>query len=121
MSIFGEPNKYIYFKNNTDLPVQVGSWVDGSNTMQFVYVGAGENWMIHSSVGEWHIDSMVEDRSAWTKAGLEKHLIVGKFRSDPCMSGNYSWMEYYEPFDCIYSETTSENVKGLITFTRSST
>jgi hypothetical protein len=118
MSIFGEPIKYIYFKNATDLPVQIGSWVDRSNTMKFIRIGPGEKWMVHSSVGEWHMDSMFEhgtDRDAWTKAGLADHHIIGKFRSRPCISGEYASMEYWKPFDCIYSET-NEEIKGLITF-----
>jgi len=117
-----EPIKYIYFENKTNLPVQIESWVDGSNTMKTIRVGPGEKWMVHSSVGEWHIDSMFyedPDREAWTKAGLEKHTIVGKFRSQPCASGNYSWMEYDEPFDCNYTEIANESVNGLIQFIKS--
>lgn len=123
MPLFGEPIKYMYFENKTKLPLQISSWVDGSNTMKTIRVGPGEKWMIHSSVGEWHMDSMFysgPDCDLWTKAGLGKHTIIGKFRSQPCASGNYSWMEYDEPFHCTYSEIADEQVKGLILFTKSS-
>uniref|UniRef100_A0A6C0B7C1 Uncharacterized protein n=1 Tax=viral metagenome TaxID=1070528 RepID=A0A6C0B7C1_9ZZZZ len=112
-----EPIKFIYFKNCTDLPLQIGAWTDGSNIMKTVRIGPGEKWMLHSSVGEWHMNSMFyagPDRDLWTKAGLEKHNIIGKFRSCPCASGNYSWMEYYEPFECNYSELDDEYIKGFI-------
>lgn len=115
--------KYINFKNKTDLPVQICSWIDGSNTMKTIRVGPGEILTIHSSVGEWHMDSMFDsgpNRDAWTKAGLKKHLIIGKFRSQPCALGNYSWMEYNEPFECIYKSEADDCEMGLITFTKSS-
>lgn len=120
MPIFGEHTQYINFHNTTDLPLNICAWVKNSNTLQSARIGPFEKLILHSSVGEWHIDSMFsneDDRSAWKNAGLEKYLNVGKFRSDPCASGNYSWMEYYEPFDCIYTET-SDKVKGLITFVK---
>ena len=118
MSVFSEPIKYIYFKNDTNFPLQIGSWVDRSNTMKFIRIGPGEKWMVHSSVGEWHMDSMFDDivdRDAWVKAGLSNHHIIGKFWSRPCISGEYASMEYWKPFDCVYSET-DDAVKGLITF-----
>jgi hypothetical protein len=121
--MFGEPIKYIYFENKTDLPVQIGSWVDGSNTMKMVRIGPGEKWMLHSSVGEWHMDSMFEDstdRDLWAVAGLKHHHIIGKFRSEPCASGDYSWLEYRGPFECTYNKLC-EDVRGLITLTKLST
>ena len=89
--------------------------------MHSIQIGPDEKKILHSSVGEWHMDSMFNDHSdcdIWKTAGLGKHLIIGKFRSDPCASGNYSWMEYYEPFECVYSEiaNSGDEVKGLITF-----
>jgi len=88
--------------------------------MHSIVIRPQEKKFLHSSVGEWHMDSMFpagEDRDLWENAGLGNHLIIGKFRSDPCASGNYSWMEYYEPFDCIYSTVNDdEKAKGLITF-----
>lgn len=121
MPLFEKIIKYIEFHNNTNLPVNIGSWVDGSNTMRFIVIYPDECVTLHSSVGEWHLDSMFNDvkhSKSWSDAGLGKHTIVGKFRSSPCASGNYSWMEYYEPFDCIYTEDKSKEVKGLITFLR---
>jgi len=117
MSLFGEPIKYIYFQNDTDLPLQISRWTTGSNMLKTTRIGPKEKQLLHSSVGEWHMDSMFsegDDRNAWTNAGLSKHHIIGKFRSNPCASGDYSWMEYYEPFDCVYTESNNE-VKGLIT------
>jgi hypothetical protein len=65
-------------------------------------------------------DALTEDRQMWIDAGLEKHLIIGKFRSSPCAWGDYSWMEYDKPFDCVYSHDKDQIVPGLITLTRMS-
>jgi hypothetical protein len=112
--------KQIHFHNSTKLPVTIDSWIDGSNTMYSRKINPGEKSIIHSSVGEWHINSILdkkEDKKIWTDEGLSKYTILGKFRSQPCASGNYSWMEWEEIFDCVYSNyDLGGNVKGLITF-----
>jgi hypothetical protein len=119
--------KYIHFHNDTDLPVVVEGWVStsyGLSTLKGLTVQSGEKLVVHSSVGEWHLNSMFtdsEDREMWKKKGLGdyKYLNIGKFRSNPCASGNYSWMEYDDsPFECVYSklEEPIENVDGLVIF-----
>ena len=114
--------KYINFHNDSDFPVMIDSWVDGSNALKCFRVGSREKLIIHSSVGEWHINAMLtnkEDRKLWDdNEKLKKVTLIGKFRSDPCAMGKYSWMEYNGLYDCIYSEleTPIKNVKGLITF-----
>ena len=116
--MYQESPMYIRFHNDTPFPIMINAWVKRSNVMKCLRIEKGENLIIHSSVGEWHMDSMLnskEDRQIWTDAGLENHHIIGKFRSSPCAQGNYSWMEYYEPFDCVYSEDKGEEVPGLIT------
>ncbi len=113
--------KQIHFHNTTELPVMVDSWIDGSNQLYSRKIEAGEKAILHSSVGEWHLHSMMdeeEDREKWVEKGLDKYLLIGKFWSQPCDSnGEYAWIEWYEKFDCIYSEHESGgNVKGLIRF-----
>lgn len=117
--ILGDSPMYIRFHNNTPFPLMINAWVKHSNVMKCLRVEAGSNLILHSSVGEWHMDSMLnskEDRQIWIDAGLENRAIIGKFRSSPCVQGKYSWMEYYEPFDCVYSEDKGEEVPGLIRF-----
>ena len=112
--------KYIYFYNNTSLPVIIDSWIEGTNRLESVIIVANEKRIIHSSVGEWHLQSMFrtkKERQLWTDAGLDDMLVIGKFRSSPCHSGNYSWMEYHKPFECVYTKLEeSENVSGLMIF-----
>jgi hypothetical protein len=114
--------KFIHFHNDTDLPIMMDSWVDGSNHLYCRKIDPRQKLVVHSSVGEWHLNAMfreLEDRKLWNENGFEKKILVGKFRSKPCASGNYSWMEYDEPFECTYSkvEITDENkIGGLITF-----
>jgi hypothetical protein len=117
--MFGETIKYIHFHNDTDFPIMIDAWVDNSNKLHSRKVCPRESVVLHSSVGEWHINSMLcdeEDRKIWKDAGFEKHTIVGKFRSSPCAVGDYSWMEYDEPFDCVYCDDGDEKIKGKITF-----
>ena len=111
MTHYGEIIKYIYFENKTDLPLQISCWVDGSNKLEMMRLGPKESTILHSSVGEWHIDSMFtcpKDRKLWTDKGLKNHLIIGKIRSQPCIQGNYAWMEYDQPFGCIYTKNDNE-------------
>ena len=72
------------------------------------------------TVGEWHLDSMFyndEDSKIWKDRGLQKYHVVGKFRSDPCALGNYSWMEFDDGvFDCVCTELLkSTNIRLFLT------
>jgi hypothetical protein len=103
----------------------VDSWVDGSSTLKCLRVGPREKLVIHSSVGEWHLNAMLsnkEDRKLWDNNEELKHIIlIGKFRSDPCASGNYSWIGWDDTeclISCVYSEIENpkDKIKGLMTF-----
>ena len=113
--------KYINFHNNSDLPIVIESWIDGSNILSSSKIEPHQCLVIHSSVGEWHLNSMFYDtdnRKLWKDKGLEKYLIIGKFRSSPCARGDYSWMEY-DIFECkhiIQDKTPENNIKNLIIF-----
>ena len=126
MSQVNKTTKYINFHNNSDLPIMIDSWIDGSNTLQCLKVGPGEKRVIHSSVGEWHVNSMFDEDDDWTmwkEHGLKSYVNLGKFRSDPCAIGEYSWMDWDHIFDCIYSKCdpillpmSSQPITGLVTF-----
>lgn len=123
--MFAKERKYIHFVNNTDLPIMIDSWVDGSNTLKCLRVGPREKLILHSSVGEWHMNAMLyepEDRKLWHDNPKLKHvIIIGKFRSRYCFSGNYSWLEYDGLYDCVYSELDEpvDGAKGVMTFSLS--
>ena len=124
MSYLFKTTKYINFHNNSELPIMVDSWVN--NSLHCLRVGPGEKLVIHSSVGEWHVNSMLsddEDYKLWKEGGLTWYTNIGKFRSNPCASGNYSWMEWDHIFDCVYSKCdpvldsrSQEPITGLATF-----
>jgi len=126
MSSLFKTTKYINFHNNSELPIMVDSWIDGSNSLRYLRVGPGEKLVIHSSVGEWHVNSMLtneEDYKLWSEGGLNRYVTLGKFRSDPCASGNYAWMEWEHIFDCIFSQCdpvldsrSKEPITGIVTF-----
>jgi hypothetical protein len=116
--------KYVNFHNNSDLPIMIDSWVE--NSLKCLRIGPQEKLVIHSSVGEWHVDSMLDDENdykVWKELGLNRYVNLGKFRSDPCASGNYAWMEWEHIFDCVYTECdptldprSTEPIIGLVTF-----
>jgi hypothetical protein len=111
--------KFIHFHNNTDLPVMIDSWVDDSNQLQCLKVKPREKLLVHSSVGEWHINAMLcedADRKIWREKGLKSVINIGKFRSDQCASGNYSWLEYDDLFTCEFSEVFTSKEFNLMTF-----
>lgn len=123
---FGDPPiKYIYFQNNTDLPIEVSSWIDGSNILDCFTVNPYQKLKIHSSVGEWHLNIPHGDSEfkVWKDKNLGIDRVnpyLGKFRSEACASGNYSWLNAMDVFDCIYSidKSNDDNINGLIIFTQ---
>jgi hypothetical protein len=123
-SIQSVNEKYIYFHNDTELPLIVDSWIIGSNKLYCRKIEAGERKIIHSSVGEWHLNFMFtdDDYQLWVKKEPEftkyNRCLLGNFRSKPCAMGEYSWMEYDEPFHCEYSvlEPDENKVTGQIRF-----
>jgi hypothetical protein len=120
--IMTNQKKYMHFHNETDLPIMVNSWVDGSYTMQCLRVGPRDKLIVHSSVGEWQLNAMFSNRDdikIWSdNAKMKNVILVGKFSSNPCAVGNYSWLEYEGIYDCVYSklEDPLEKIKGLMTF-----
>lgn len=114
-------NTYIIFHNTTELPVNVNSWIDGSSRLNRLKVNPGEKRIIPSSLNEWYIDTMFDDfseRQVWVEKGFDKYFTIGKFRSKPFANGNYSWMEYDEPFECLFvpSKNEENKIQGRITF-----
>ena len=105
---FDKPNKYIHFHNNTSQRIILESWVevfDGLSSFRSKTVNAGMKLVLHSTVGEWIISD-------------DTFCYIGKFRSDPGASGNYSWLDDQSDYECVYSETNENNIIGLITFSK---
>jgi len=108
MSIF-KTTKLINFHNNTSEVIIIEAWTDvmpGLSSFKSKTVSPGKKLAIYSSVGEWHISN-------------NSYRDIGKFRSDPCASGNYSWLEN-EDYKCVYTKTSgNENdIIGLISFSK---
>ncbi len=94
--------KFINFHNKTSISVMIETWVDYSSQLQISLVNPGEKLHLYSSVGEWHLSKNNYDT-------------IGKFRSNPCASGNYYWIED-DLFNCVYSENAENDIIGLMTF-----
>jgi len=105
---FGKPKKYIHFHNNTSQCIILESWIevmDGLSSFTSKSVNAGMKLVLYSTVGEW----MISDHTS---------CYIGKFRSDPSASGNYSWLSDDTEYECIYSERNENDIIGLITFSK---
>jgi hypothetical protein len=122
-------NLYIEFCNSTPFPVIIEAWENafcGLNILGHTRIEPHKTTVIHSIVGEWHIQTFFDrkdDVEAWQNAGYACGYYLGKFRSDACASGNYAWMENDNDFECVYTQFTTpmyisedEKIDGLITF-----
>ena len=111
--------KYIYFYNDTDLPIELHSLM--KNVIRGIRIPPKSHVLAYSSVGEWYLQTMFhsdEDCQEWKIRGLHKYMgtQIGKFRSDPCILGNYAWMEWDDIFECVYSYNTTNEIEGQMTF-----
>jgi len=121
--------KFIFFHNNTDLPINVGAWND-QHVFRYTKINAGIRQLLYSTDGKWHLDSMFQDKEArdeLIKQGLgeKTYYEIGEFSSEPCAPGNYVKLEYQnkknQKFACLYTEINEVNdgcPKGLITFSK---
>ena len=96
------------FINNSGLPVNIETWqskLRGLETMESVLVKSGEKIVLPSTTDEWYIETYLNKELAdeWKAAGLRPGYRIGKFRSKPCASGDYSWMDE-DKFDIIYDK-----------------
>jgi len=97
--------KSILFYNSTIFPVFVEGWKRNQTYEQFVH--PNEHCTVYSESGEWYIHKMFcsdnkEALEFWKKMVPEiTYSYLGKFRSEPCYQGDYSWMEY-NMFDAVH-------------------
>jgi hypothetical protein len=98
------------FINNSGLPINLETWhpqSPGLETMKSVLVKSGEQLVLPSTTGEWYLQTYLDKEFAdeWEAHGFRTGDQIGKFRSKPCASGDYSWMDYdNSPFAIIYDK-----------------
>jgi len=90
--------KFIFFHNNTDLPINVGAWIE-IHLFRYRKINAGIRQLLYSTDGYFHLDSMFPDKDdcdEWIKQGLgeKTYYVIGEFSSQPCAPGNYVKLEY---------------------------
>lgn len=120
---------YIYFHNNTGLPMIVETCF-GNNFDEFFNrkaftIKPHERHLVHNEkkdVCEWRLHTSFdfydkENIKVWTDRGLNYVTNIGRFRNKPYASGNYSWLEVdvEDLFEVEYSEIVAYGVKGQIT------
>jgi hypothetical protein len=69
---------------------------------------------LESSLGEYYITNRVPEqfRNKWIEFGFKISFErIGKFRTEPGISGNYHWMNT-DQFDCVYNKT--DNIMTFI-------
>ena len=94
------------FINNSGLPINLETWQPdgpGLETTKTVLVKSGEKIVLPTSTGEWYLQTILDKEYAdeWKAAKINPGYQIGKFRSKPCASGDYSWMDD-EHFQIIY-------------------
>ena len=106
-----EQSKYFpTFINNSGLPINLETWQPdgpGLETTKTVLVKSGEKIVLPSTTGEWYLQTLLTKPFAdeWKAAKINPGDQIGKFRSKPCASGDYSWMDD-ERFQIIYDAKT---------------
>jgi hypothetical protein len=94
--------KSILFKNETTLPVLVGTWmstgINGLSEFIEIKVNGTEEIILYDSLtGEWIINSLfcinTPEYQIWKEQGYKQIEYIGKFRSKSCFSGNNTWID----------------------------
>lgn len=96
------------FINNSGLPINLETWQPdgpGLETTKTVLVKSGGKIVLPTSTGEWYLQTFLDKEYAdeWEAANINPGYQIGKFRSKPCASGDYSWMDD-EHFQIIYDD-----------------
>lgn len=97
-----EQSKYFpTFINNSGLPINLETWQQ--ETTNTVLVKSGEKIVLPSTTGEWYLQTLLTEPFAdeWKAVKINPGNQIGKFRSKPGASGDYSWMDD-ERFQIIY-------------------
>lgn len=96
------------FKNDTEYAIVVSSWIEqmrGLSSYIDVLVPPHTEQPVFSSVGEWILGSLFEEREyydQWEKANLPFTCRLAKFRSEQGYSGDYTWNFMESRFDLKY-------------------
>jgi len=94
------------FKNNTNLPVLVRTWVelmDGIKIMKHVYCSPHSFMEVFSKYGEWYIDNLFSEKKdfdIWHENGYKICGHLGKFRQKLYPNGTCVCM-FSSDFSCI--------------------
>jgi len=103
------------FINKSGLPINLETWQkekekekEGLHAFNAVLVKPGDKVAFPSATGEWYLQNCLynEDAAEWIAAKIQSGYRLGKFRTYPCASGNYSWMND-DNFDILYDEETN--------------
>ena len=99
------------FINETDLPIEVSGLIQvlpGLNKLDSIVVMPNEKCTIRSITGEWFLTTHFNEskyRVMWAEKKMETMYTIGKFRNEPCIRGDYSWMD-----TDIFTVTYTDNV-----------
>ena len=110
---------FVTFINNSPLPINIETWQPHMfgflSEMKTQTVKPGEKISMGSETGEWETNTYLYDKTMcdeWIAAGYEKNLgqVIGKFRDEPCIKGEYTWL-YNNDFEIVYNS-------GTVTFSK---
>jgi hypothetical protein len=96
----------IIFKNNTDLPILVRTWIEpmkGIRIMNHVYCSPHTIMEIYSKDDEWYIDNLFgekKDFDAWNDKGYKIRGHLGKIQLQP-LHNRYTIHMFSKEFECV--------------------
>jgi hypothetical protein len=92
-------NKYcVTIINESPLTINVETWQKlcfGLSEMKSLTLNPGEEQNMISETGEWFINTYIFDKeicNQWIIAGYTPGKVIGKFRIEPAISGENTWM-----------------------------
>jgi len=122
-----EAISHIILNNKTDLPFNVLTFkkiLDGMSSLESEIIGPNKEKLLNNSItGEWYLEIPSDDNfTKWIEKGLKRgyeepndvYIHIGKFRSEPCITGEYCWITGTNIFLCEHT-TDSETGIGMVT------
>jgi len=89
---------FVTIINESPIPINVETWSSfcfGLSEMKSITLKPGERKIMSSQTGEWLINTYLFDKelcNQFVVAGYTEGKVIGKFRIDPAIRGENTWM-----------------------------
>lgn len=89
---------FVTIINDSPIPINVETWQSlwfGFSEMKSITLQPGKREIMASETGEWIINTYIFDKELCNQfliAGYTPGKVIGKFRSEPAISGENTWL-----------------------------